>query len=89
MRSEMETVLKEKFRVLALKIRYERDLTQNEMSSLLVMSERSYEDLERGRSGCSALTAILLLMEIDDPITFLNDLRKKLKEAYEMTGASV
>lgn len=89
MRNEMETVIKEKFRILALKTRYERGFTQNEMSRLLVMSERSYEDLESGRSGCSALTTILLLMEVDNPIDFLNDLRKQLKEAYEIAGESV
>ena len=89
MRNEMEAVLKEAFRELALKTRYERGLTQNKMSRALVMSERSYEDIERGKTGCGALTVVLLLMEIDNPILFLNDLRKKLEKAYEMAGAPV
>ncbi len=35
------------------------------------MSERSYEDIERGKTGYGALTVVLLLMEIDNPIFFL------------------
>ena len=89
MRNEMEAILKEAFRELALKTRYERGLTQNKMSRALVMSERSYEDIERGKTGCGALTAVLLLMEIDNPILFLNSLRRKLEKAYEMAGAPV
>lgn len=89
MRNEMEAVLKETFRELALKTRYERGLTQGKMSSALVMSHRSYEDIERGHSGCGALTIVLLLMEIDNPIFFLNDLKIKLEKAYEMAGVPV
>lgn len=89
MRNEMEAILKETFKELALKTRYERGLTQNKMSRALVMSERSYEDIERGKTGCGALTVVLLLMELDDPILFLNGLKKKLERAYEMAGAPV
>lgn len=89
MRNEMEAVLKEAFKELALKTRYERGLTQNKMSRALVMSERSYEDIERGKTGCGALTVVLLLMEIDNPKCFLDDLRNKLEKAYEMAGAPV
>ena len=89
MRNEMEAILKDAFRELALKTRYERGLTQNKMSRALVMSERSYEDIERGKTGCGALTVVLLLMELDDPILFLNGLIKKLERAYEMVGAPV
>ena len=89
MRNEMEVILKETFRELALKTRYEWGLTQNKMSRALVMSERSYEDIERGHSGCGVLTIVLLLMQIDNPIFFLNDLKIKLEKAYEMAGALV
>ena len=89
MRNEMEAVLKEMFRELALKTRYERGLTQNEMSKALVMSERSYEDIERGQSGCGTLTIVLLLMKIDNPTFFLDDLKIKLEKAYEMAGVPV
>ena len=89
MRNKMEAVLKEAFRELALKTRYERGLTQSKMSRALVMSDRSYEDIERGQSGCGALTIVLLLMEIDNPIFFLDDLRIKLEKAYETAGVPV
>ena len=89
MRNEMEAILKEAFRELALKTRYEKGLTQGKMSKALVMSERSYEDIESGHSGCGALTIVLLLTEIDNPILFLNDLRIKLEKAYEMAGVPV
>lgn len=53
------------------------------------MSERSYEDIERGKTGCGVLTAVLLLMEIDNPIDFINNLKVQLERAYEMAGAPV
>ena len=89
MRNEMEMVLKQKFRNLALKIRYEQGLTQSEMSKALVMSERSYEDIERGQSGCGALTIVLLLMTVDNPIIVLDELRMELKKAYDKAGLPV
>lgn len=85
----METILKETFKDLALKIRYEQGLTQSKMSNALVMSERSYEDIERGHSGCGALTIVLLLMKLEDPSAFLDKLRIKLKYAYEKVGVPV
>ncbi len=87
--SKMEAILKETFRELALKMRYEYGLTQSKMSRALVMSERYYEDIERGKTGCGALTVILLLAKIDNPMIFLNNLRIKLEKAYEMAGALV
>ena len=89
MRNEMEMVLKQKFRNLALKIRCEQGLTQSEMSKALVMSERSYEDIERGQSGCGTLTIVLLLMKVDNPIIVLDDLRMELEKAYDMAGLPV
>ena len=89
MRSEMETILKETFRDLALKIRYEQGLTQSKMSDALVMSERSYEDIERGQSGCGALTIVLLLMKADNPIVVLDNLKIELEAAYRRVGVPV
>lgn len=89
MRNEMEMVLKQKFRNLALKIRCEQGLTQSEMSKALVMSERSYEDIERGQSGCGTLTIVLLLMKVDNPIIVLDDLRMELEKAYDKAGLPV
>ena len=85
----MEAILKETFRNLALKIRYEQGLTQSKMASALVMSERSYEDIERGQSGCGALTIVLLLMKVENPSIVLDNLRIKLERAYDKVGAIV
>lgn len=89
MRNEMEAILKETFRDLALKIRYEQGFTQSKMSRALVMSERSYEDIERGQSGCGALTIILLLMKVENPLTVLDELKLELEKAYEKAGIPV
>lgn len=89
MRNEMETILKETFRDLALKMRYEKGLTQSKMSSALVMSERSYEDIERGQSGCGALTIVLLLMKADNPVVVLDNLKIELEAAYRKVGVPV
>ena len=87
MRNEMETALKETFRELTLKTRYKRGFTQSKMSRALVMSERSYEDIERGKTGCGVLTAVLLLMEIDNPIDFINNLKVQLERVRQGTVA--
>lgn len=89
MRNEMEAIFKETFRDLALKTRYNRGLTQAKMAEALVMSERSYEDIETGRSACGSLTTILLLMEVDDPQEVLELLRVRFEKAYEMAGVMV
>lgn len=89
MRAEMEAILKETFRDLALKLRYDRKITQYMMAEALVMSERSYEDIECGRSACGALTICLLLMECEDANEFLADLRVKFDEVYSSAEVSV
>ena len=89
MRAEMEAILKETFRDLALKLRYDRKITQYRMAESLVMSERSYEDIECGRSACGALTICLLLMECEDANEFLADLRVKFEEVYSSAEVSV
>ena len=63
MREEKEKILKNELRVLALKTRESKRLTQKEMAELLSMSETSYSDIERGVYKCSALTVVLLLAE--------------------------
>ncbi len=51
------------------------------MASLLLMSERSFYDLERGKSCCSALTlALYLLYVCEDVSVFLEDLRGEFED---------
>jgi len=46
------------------------------MAEKLVMDDRSYIDLEHGKSCCSAVTLALFLIYVcDDIISFLEDLR--------------
>lgn len=82
MRTEMEAILKDSYRELALKLRNEHELTQYKMAEALVMSERSYEDIEGGHNACGALTICLLLMKCEDANEFLAALRMKFEEAY-------
>ena len=82
MRSTLELKTKEIFRILALNTREKYGITQSEMSRALFMSERSYEEIERGKSGCGVLTVILLLIKSDDPLKVLNNLEKEFKKAY-------
>ena len=82
-RDNLETILGEEFRFLAIKTRERLHLTQREMSDRLQMSESSYSDIERGVYNCSALSAILLLNMQDDPIYILNTVDEKFKEWYE------
>ena len=89
MRSKMEEELKKAFRDAVLKLRYERGLTQAKMAEALVMSERSYEDIEAGRTSCGALTSVLVLMKIEDKDSFLSDLNEKLENAYSKPKVTV
>ena len=79
----MESILKAKFRDLALHTRYELGFTQKRMSELLMMNENSYSDIETGKAGCGELTIVLLLIMADDPKLFLHELDVSFKEAYE------
>ena len=80
MRKQYTEKLKKFFRKKLLLTRSQLNLTQDKMSERLAVSVRSYAELERGRSACSALTlALYLIYSCPDVETFLNELR----EAYE------
>ena len=82
-RDNLETILGEEFRFLAIKTRERLHLTQREMGDRLQMSESSYSDSERGVYNPGALSAILLLNMQDDPNRFLNTVDEKFREWYE------
>ena len=51
-------------------------LTQSAMAERLMMDERSYIELDHGKSCCSALTlALFLIYCCKDPLVFLHELR--------------
>ena len=69
-----------------LSTRSARGLTQSQMARCLRMEDRSYIDLDHGKSCCSALTLALFLIYLcEDPMLFLNKLRK----AFEAEDSSV
>ena len=84
MRAEMELIMRDAFRGLALRMRYDKKLTQYKMAEALVMSARSYEDIGCGNNACGALTVCLLLMQCEDAIAFLEDLQKQFEKEYAL-----
>lgn len=69
-----------------LSTRSARGLTQSQMARCLRMEDRSYIDLDHGKSCCGALTLALFLIYLcEDPMLFLNKLRK----AFEAEDSSV
>ena len=85
----MEDELKAFLRELVLRLRQDKGLTQAKMAEALVMSERAYEYIENGDTSCGVLTTILVVLEMDDRDTLLDDLRIRLTKAYEKAGALV
>lgn len=83
MRRELEAILGEELRFLAIKTREEMDLTQREMGERLQMSESSYSDIETGKTKCGMLTSVLLLDMQDDPKVFLRNVETKISDKYE------
>ena len=67
--------LKKVFCEKLLEIRSAESLTQTKMANALLMDERSYVDLEHGKTGCSGVTLALFLIYIcKDVPKFLADL---------------
>ena len=88
-RDDLETILGEEFRFLAIKTRERLHLTQKEMADRLKMSESSYSDIERGVNNPSTLTSVLLLNMQDDPNCFLNTVNEKFQKWYEREMTTV
>lgn len=83
MRNEIEKLLKEELRILAIRTRAHLKLSQREMAIKFEMSERAYSDIETGKSMCGTLTTILLLSEQEDPYAYLQALKKKFTDLLE------
>ena len=89
MRQEMEELLKEELRVLAIRTRDRLGYKQKRMAEALVMSDSSYSDIETGEYMCGTLTAVLLLIAQPDPNQCLRNLEFKLRELYDRVGQPV
>lgn len=80
MRKQYTQVLKVFFHQKLFRSRVDMGITQEEMAYRLSMANRTYVDLDHGKTCCSALTLALFLIYISsDPIAFLEELR----EAFE------
>ena len=80
MRKSYYLVLKNYFYNTIIETRASLKYTQAQMASVLIMDERSYVELDHGKSCCSALTLVLFLIYCcEDPTAFLTG----LKEAFE------
>ena len=83
MRRIYRNVLKHHFHVHLVQIRTANGLTQSEMAEKLSMDDRSYIDLDHGKSFCSAVTHVLFLIYVcDDVQVFLEELRRAFKTAF-------
>ena len=89
MRAEMEELLKEDLRVLAIRTRDDLGYKQKRMAEMLVMSDSSYSDIETGENMCGTLTAVLLLIAQPDPNAYLRGLERKLQELQEQMGQPI
>ena len=83
MRQELNYILGEELRFLAIETRERLGITQKEMGEKLYMSESSYSDIETGRTHCSMLSAMLLLTMQEAPKNFLRKAENKIAEWYE------
>ena len=80
MREHYTETLKIFFSQKVSKYRNKLGVTQEEMADRLMMSCRSYSDLDNGIPCCSGLTLALFLTTIcPDPAAFLEE----LKEAFD------
>ena len=89
MRNDMEILLKQEFRVMALRSRERHRLTQSGMAEALCMSTGSYSEIEAGVSGVGLLTGILLLSDQEDPHACLCHIKEELRAIYERETAGV
>ena len=81
MRSIYAGILKSYFCNQLFSIRNAHGFTQAQMARRLRMEDRSYIELDHGKSCCSALTLALFLIYLcEDPMLFLDELRKAFEE---------
>lgn len=80
MRKTYTKILKNHFYNHLIATRTALNWTQAEMANQLIMDDRSYINLDHGKSGCSALTlALYLIYCSDDPVKFLDELKAALE----------
>lgn len=82
MRKQQREILKAYFYTQLIATRSEKMLTQSQMAERLAMDDRSYIDLDHGKTCCSAITlARFLIFVCESPMQFLEGLRRAFEEA--------
>ncbi len=82
MRKHLNAILKQHFYTQLMLTRSMLGYTQAKMADQLFMDDRSYIDLDHGKSCCSALTlALFLIYCCEDSAAFLHELRKAFDES--------
>ncbi|MCM1364120.1 MAG: helix-turn-helix domain-containing protein [Faecalibacterium sp.] len=81
MRTTYTEVLKKLFRNHVIVKRMQQNMSQAKMAELLEMSERSYADIESGKSCCSAVT--LMIYCCDDVQGVINELKERMENINE------
>lgn len=77
MRKTYHTLLKHHFHRTLIQTRMNLGLTQSEMAERLAMDDRSFIDLDHGKSCCSAITLVLFLIYMcEDVEGFLEELQR-------------
>lgn len=80
MRKIYQKALKNCFYHVLVRTRAEQALTQSQMAERLAMDERSYIDLDHGKSCCSAVTlALFLVYCCHDPLGFLGEFKNAIE----------
>lgn len=76
MRKIYRAILKRHFYNSLIRARAAKRFTQSEMAVKLAMDDRSYVDLDHGKTSCSAVTLALFLIYVCEDVTgFLEELR--------------
>lgn len=83
---KFQAELKAYLHTVLLRERSEKGITQEKMADFLYLTPRSYGDLERGKSGFSAVTLILFLAQLSDEkiLSIIRGFAQKLPK-YEET----
>lgn len=80
MRKTYHTILKTIFHRSLIRNRTSMGITQSEMAARLAMDDRSYVDLDHGKTCCSAVTLSLYLIYICEDV---NGFLVELRHAFE------
>ena len=87
MRKTYRDVLKKQFRIHLVHSRTANGLTQSQMVDKLSMDDRSYIDLDHGKTCCSAVTLALFLVYVCEDIQeFLEEMRRAFNTAFHQAA---